>query len=151
MAAFDAFLEIEGIKGESTDRDHPDEIVIDSFSFGLGSTAPPGAGGGGGSGKVAVQDFHFTMRTTKASPVLMQACATGKHFKTAILTCRKAGDKPLEFLIIKMNDVLISGYQLGGDAGGDTLPMDQISLNYSKIEFDYSTGNETTTGVIGGK
>ena len=151
MASFDAFLEIEGIKGESKDEKHQDEIVIDSFSFGLGSAAPPGAGGGGGAGKVSMQDFHFTMATTKASPVLMQACATGKHFKTATLSVRKAGERQQDFLVIKMNDVLISSYQLGGAASGDALPMDQISLNYSKLEFNYTVGDETTTGVIGGK
>jgi type VI secretion system secreted protein Hcp len=150
MALFDAFLEIEGIKGESTDRDHKDEIVIESFQWGLGSTAPPGAGGGGGAGKVSMQDFHFSMATSKASPVLMQACATGKHFKQAILSVRKAGERQQDFLVIKMNDVLISSYQIGGDASSE-LPMDQISLNYSKVEMNFSTGDETITGEAGGK
>src|SRR6266545_2397745 len=108
MALFDAFLAIEGIKGESTDKDHPDEIVIHSWSWGLGNPASPSAGGGGaGAGKVSIQDFNFTMPVSKASPVLMQACATGKHFKDATLSARKAGERQQDFLVFKMNDVLI--------------------------------------------
>jgi type VI secretion system secreted protein Hcp len=139
--AFDAFLKLGDIKGESTDRDHKDEIVIESFSWALGNTTTPqSAGGGAGAGKVSMQDFHFTMRTSLASPVLMQACASGKHFPDATLTARKAGEKPVEFLIIKMNDVIISSYQLGGEASGEVVPMDQISLNYTKIDFFYTNG-----------
>ena len=37
--AFDAFLKIEGIEGESTDKVHPGEIEIQSFSWGVSNTA----------------------------------------------------------------------------------------------------------------
>jgi type VI secretion system secreted protein Hcp len=149
--AFDAFLKLGDIKGESTDRDHKDEIVIESFSWGLGNTTTPqSAGGGAGAGKVSIQDFHFAMPTSLASPVMMQACGSGKHFPEATLTARKAGEKPVEFLTIKMNDVVISSYQLGGEGSGEaSLPMDQISLNYTKIDFLYTNGQDKSGGNAG--
>ena len=67
----------------------------------------------------------------------MLACATGKHLKQAVLTARKAGKGQQEFLIFKFNDLLVSGYQTGGSAHADTLPMDQISFNFAKIEMEY--------------
>lgn len=146
--AFDIFLKIDGIEGESTDRAHKGEIEIMSWSWGETNATTSPTGGGSG-GKVSIQDFHFTMPISKASPVLMQACASGKHFKEATLTARKAGgDQHLEFLKIKLTDILISSYITDGTSNAD-VPTDQISLNFTKIDFLYSTGNEETSGEAG--
>jgi type VI secretion system secreted protein Hcp len=72
---------------------------------------------------------------SKASPKLLLACATGEHIKEANFTARKSGQLPVDFLKIKLTDVLVSSYQTGGS--GDVLPMDQLSLNFAKIEFSY--------------
>jgi type VI secretion system secreted protein Hcp len=136
MAQFDAFLKIDGIKGESKDSKHPDEIQLESFSWGAMNAGSHSAGGGGGAGKVAFQDFHFTMSQNKASPNLLQHCATGKHIPSAILTLRKAGGTQLEFVKIKLGELLVSSYQSGG-SNASTIPTDQIALNFTKIEFDY--------------
>lgn len=136
MAQVDYFLKIEGIDGESTDAKHKNEIDVESWSWGETNSGTHAAGGGGGAGKVAMQDFHFVMRTNKSSPKLMLACASGQHLKGATLTCRKAGEQQQEYLIIKFSDLLISSYQTGGSAG-DIVPVDQISFNFSKIEYEY--------------
>jgi type VI secretion system secreted protein Hcp len=65
------------------------------------------------------------------------ACANGEHIKTATLVCRKAGKEQQEFLTIKLSDILVSSYQTGGSSHGEVVPMDQISLNFAKIEYDY--------------
>jgi type VI secretion system secreted protein Hcp len=135
--AFDAFLKIDDVEGDSDDRNHKGEIDVHSFSWGESQAATGGTGGGGGSGRVSFQDFQFTMSVNKASPVLMAACATGKHFKEAKLTCRKAGGGGVEFLTIKMNDILVSSYQTAGSAGDD-IPADEIALNFAKIEVAFS-------------
>ena len=132
--AFDAFLKIDGIKGESTDKDHPEEIEIDSFSWGETNTGSAG-GGGGGSGKAVPGDFHFTAPVSKVSPLLMLVCATGRHFSRATLTCRKAG---FEFEKVRLDDVLVSSYQMDGDAHEDDRPEDSFSLNFTKIDFLYT-------------
>ncbi len=138
MAQVDYFLKFDGIKGESTDAKHKDEIDIEAWSWGETNAAGPASGGGGsGAGKVSMQDFHFVMRMNKASVSLMKACATGEHIKEATLTARKAGKGQAEFLVIKMNDVLISGYQTGGSEGGDAVPTDQVSFNFAKIDVTY--------------
>ena len=131
--AFDAFLKIEGIDGESLDKTHPNEIEISSFSWGVTNTGSGGSSGGGG-GRAVLQDFHFTMKTSKASPNLMLACALGAHIQGATLTCRKAG---FEFMKVRLFECLISEYDLGGDTGGDS-PIDQMSINFVKIDFLYT-------------
>ena len=84
-----------------------------------------------------MQDFHFTMRVNKASPKLFLNCAGGAHIKSALLTCRKAGKTQQEYLKISFTDLLVSSYQTGGSTG-EVVPIDQISLNFSKIEIHYA-------------
>ena len=75
-------------------------------------------GGGGGEGKASFNDFNFMHHVDKASPVLMKACATGEHIKEATITVRKAGKGQQEFLIIKMNDILITSVKPSGTGDG---------------------------------
>jgi type VI secretion system secreted protein Hcp len=137
VAAVDYFLQITGVDGESTDAKHKGWIDVDSWSWGETQPAPPAAGGGGGAGKVQMQDFHFISRTSKASPKLFLACASGQHFKEAKLVGRKAGKSQQAFLTWTFSDILISSYQTTGMEGGDLLPADQVSLNFAKVKVEY--------------
>jgi type VI secretion system secreted protein Hcp len=134
--AVDFFIKIDGVEGESTDDKHKNEIDVESWNWGATQMGTSARGGGGGAGKVNMQDFNFVMHSNKASPKLMLMCATGDHIKSAKLTCRKAGGEQQEYLTITFSDLLISSYQTGG-ASGDSVPMDQISFNFSKLEFEY--------------
>lgn len=136
MAAVDYFLKIDGIEGESHDKKHKGEIDLLSWSWGATNSGSMAGGGGGGSGKVSMQDFHFVMKVNKATPKLILACASGQHIKKAVLTCRKAGTDQQEYLLYTFSDLLVSSYQTGG-SGGDLLPSEQISFNYSKMEVEY--------------
>jgi len=137
VAAVDYFLKVDGIDGESHDEKHKNEIDLESWSWSETQTGSHSGGGGGGAGKVSMGDFNFAMKINKASPKLMLACANGEHIKNAILTCRKAGKEQQEYLKITFSDLLVSSYQIGGSAHGDLLPVDQISFNFSKIEWEY--------------
>ena len=135
MATVDLFLKIDGISGESQDAKHKGEIDLQSFSW--GETSESGPSQGAGAGKVAMQDFHFATPVNKASPLLFLACAMGKHIKDALLTARKAGKEQQEFLLFKFSDLLISSYQIGGEEEVGEVPMEQVSFNFSRIDFDY--------------
>jgi type VI secretion system secreted protein Hcp len=146
MAAVDYFLKLDGIDGESTDAKHKGEIDVLSWSWGSTNSGTHATGGGGGAGKVAMQDFHFVMEHNKSSPKLMLACATGQHIKKGTLTCRKAGGDQQEYLVVHLSDLLVSSYQAGGSASS-VKPSDQISLNFSKIEFEYK--EQKADGTLG--
>ena len=133
--AVDMFLKLDGIKGESKDHKHKDEIHIESFSWGLSQTGAHGTGGGGGAGKVSVNDISLTKHVDKSSPVLMLHCASGKHIKEGLITVRKAGDKPVEYLKIKLTDILVSSVQFAGH--GSDLLTENLTLNFSKFAVDY--------------
>jgi type VI secretion system secreted protein Hcp len=148
MSQTDYFLKIEGIEGESTDDKHKNEIDVSSWSWGETNTGSSAYGGGGGAGKVSMNDFSFSMHVNKASPKLLLACASGLHIASALLTCRKAGKEQQEYIKIKFTDLLISSFQTGGSAG-DVVPVDAISFNFSKIEYEYYP--QTEKGTLGTK
>ena len=145
MAAFDYFLKIDGIPGESTDAKHKGEIDVLSWSWGETQAIAASPGGGAGTGKVAMTDLQVSTNLSKASPQLLLACASGQHIKSAVLTGRKAGKGQQEYLTFSLSDVLVSGYQTGAVAA--EAPLDSISLNFSKIEMTYR--EQTAKGSLG--
>jgi type VI secretion system secreted protein Hcp len=148
MAIADYFLKIDGIDGESGDSKHKGEIEVDSFSFGAHQAGTSGHGGGAGAGKVSMSDISFTAKVSKASPKLALACANGEHIKKAVLLLRKAGKDQQEFYKITLEDVLVSSYQIGGANHSNHVPVDQFSLNYSQIEWEYK--EQKPDGTLGG-
>jgi type VI secretion system secreted protein Hcp len=137
--ATDIFAKIGDIKGESIDDKHKDEIEVLSFSWGVTHDAAMGGGGGGGGGaaKASFHDLSFVHKIDKASPVLMQACATGVHMKEATITHRKAGKGQHEFLIVKMNEVIITGVTHGGTSEGGPY-SENVSMAFAKVDLGYT-------------
>lgn len=126
------FIKLDGVKGEATDRAHKGEIVVSSFS--IGASTPRSSGGGGGAGKVSFSSFTITKRIDKASPLLFQGAAQGKHYKEAVVSFAKTKrGKSTDYLEFKMTDVLISSIQ-DGTSQSSHQPVEQISFNFAKIE-----------------
>jgi type VI secretion system secreted protein Hcp len=143
MAAVDFFLKLTGIDGEAQDKKHKNSIDVQTWSWSEQQQGLSNLGGGSGAGKVSGGDFHFTMKVNKASPKLFLACANGEHIKDGLLTARKAGKEQLEFLKIKLTDLLVSSYQTGGSGHSDIVPIDQVSLNFAKMEIEYCEQSDT--------
>src|SRR6478752_600367 len=135
--AFDAFLKIDGIPGESTDDKHKDWIEIGSYSQALTQPASATASsvGGASAERVNFSDFSISKQVDKATPKLFEACCTGKHIKEVIIeVCRAGGDKQ-KFLEIRMEQVLISSYVQ--NSGGE-FPSESVSFNAGKYKLTYS-------------
>ena len=136
MALFDAFLKLDGIKGESTDSKHKGEIELLSFSLGANNSATlatGSAGQGGGAGKVHFSDIQVTKKVDSSSPLLMLNCAGGSHIKEGNLVVRKAGGDQLEYLKIKLTDVLISSVHTTGSHGSNTVPEEEVSIDRKSV------------------
>jgi type VI secretion system secreted protein Hcp len=145
--AVDIFLKLDPVKGESADSKHKDWIDVLSFSWGMTQSGNTHVATGGGSGKVNVQDLSFTHYVDKASADLMKACAKGTHIAEGLLTVRKAGgDNPLDYIKIKLQDIIVTSVQPGGTTHGDQL-MEQVTLNFSKFKYEYKV--QTARGGAG--
>jgi type VI secretion system secreted protein Hcp len=135
--AVDMFIKIDTIDGESLDDTHAKEIDVLSWSWGATQSGTTHMGGGSGSGKVSVGDLSFTKYIDLASHGLLRACCSGDHIKEATLVVRKsAGKKPLEYIKLKLSDVIVSHIATGGSGGEDRL-TENITLNFGKFVFSY--------------
>ena len=102
---------------------------------------------GGGAGKVQAEDFHFVKFVDKATPKLLLACANGEHIPKGTLFARKAGKEQQEYLKITLSDLLVSGYHTSGNG---QLPVEEISINFGKIEVEYKEQKQdgSLAGVV---
>jgi type VI secretion system secreted protein Hcp len=145
MAQVDAFLKLDGIKGESQDDKHQGEIEILNWSWSLTNTGSAHYGQGAGAGKVQVGDIHILKRVDASSPMLMKACATGQHIASGTLTIRKAGTSPLEYFKVDLTEILISSVRPSSDPSSPNLHED-VALNFSKFNVTYTPQSESGGG-----
>ncbi|HET6386816.1 MAG TPA: type VI secretion system tube protein Hcp [Armatimonadota bacterium] len=149
MAAVDYFLKIDGIAfGDGSTADF--EVL--SFSIGVSNTAhagPTGRGAGRSSGRSSFQNLVVVKRLDKASPALFLASASGKLLPGATLSLVPAvqlqGGTTTGLIGLlykfKLSDVLIESVQYKGSELGDSVPLEEVSLNFGKIEVSYGGAN----------
>ncbi len=145
--AFDCFLKIDGVGGESTDDKHKDWIEVLSYSHGVSqiSSGAASSGGGRSAQRCDHQDFSVVHTLDKASPKLALYCCDGTHIKeVTVELCRAAGDKQ-KYMEYKMSEVIVASARPGGSAqGGEALPLEEVSFNYGKIEWTYTETDHKT-------
>lgn len=142
--AVDAFLELKDITGESQDATMNKKGAMDILDFNFHMHQPGGAGYGGGAGvgKVDFHDISIMKRFDTASPTLMGFCANGKHISKGTITVRKAGGpEPVDYLIIGLEDCLITAYSPSGLATGDG--HESLTLTFSKFKLQYTSQDKT--------
>ena len=149
--AFDAFLKIDGIPGESSDSRHADWIEILQFAHRMEQPASVTASSTGGATAERVNHgtFDIIHLVDKASPKIYDACCTGKHIKeVTIELCRAGGDK-VKYMEIKLEQVLVSKVEAAGTANDEGFPSEKVSFSYGKIKWVY-TQQKRTDGLGGG-
>lgn len=148
--AYDAFIKLDTITGESTDKTFAGDTEIFSFSLGASNPVTIGSGTvGGGGGKAALSGFSFMKKTDCASPSLFQSCVTGAHIPTGTVSLRKAGGTALVYLTYGFKVIFIESIQWSGSSGGDDTPMESVSMAFGTLTIDY-TKQDNTGKPLGG-
>jgi type VI secretion system secreted protein Hcp len=129
------YLNIDNIPGESTDQDHTNWIDVVAFNW---SEAASAIIAGRAAAMASIKDFVFVTQTSKASPKLFLAVATGQIFKHAKLECWTSGGEAsqVEFLEFRFDNVIITSYNIAGNAQ-QYQPLDQFSIAFGKITMTY--------------
>ncbi|MBN9408790.1 MAG: type VI secretion system tube protein Hcp [Burkholderiales bacterium] len=140
--AQDIFLKINGIDGESADASHKNEIEVLDWTWRISQESTMHAGSGGGAGKAKVDDLTFVHNVDRASPNLMKFCLTGKHIPEAVLTVRKAGGNPLEYLKITMSDVIVTLVSPTGSNTDNNRSRETVALSFAKVKQEYTVQNQ---------
>jgi len=138
--AFDTYMNIAGLPGESTAAGAEKQIEIFSWSWGASNPSTIGPGKSGiSAGRVSVSSFNVMKKTDKTSPTLFAKCCAGKDFDTITVTMRKAagdaGQKP--FLIYTFTSCMVESIQWSGSSGGDDTPTESVSLAFAKVAIEY--------------
>jgi type VI secretion system secreted protein Hcp len=141
--AGDMFLFVKGAKhgqinGESLDDKHKGEIEVLSWSWGMQGKAS--LGGGNSSGMASVRELSIVKRVDKASTALMSALRKNEVIKQAVLTLRKAGKTPLEYLKITIEEGHVVSLEVtAGDATGKSpVLIERVGFSFNKIEVQYT-------------
>jgi type VI secretion system secreted protein Hcp len=145
VLAVDMFLKIDGIEGESTAAGgHADWIEIESFTWGA-SRPSTSTGRTRGGSRTSFSDLSVVKRIDAASPNLYLACASGKHYPSATLQIRKAGEGPVSYMEYRLENVRISAVSVSHSAGHDE-PVEEVTLSYGKIVWSYTPQDATRRG-----
>lgn len=136
----DAYLQIEGIKGESTDEKHKDWIEVSHVVWAVHQprAATVSTAGGHTNGRAELANIKFDKFADLASPILLQACATGKTIPKAVFEFMRAdGDgKPIPYFRMELENVMISDVSPG--SGDGDIIHEQAQLAYAKIKWTYT-------------
>lgn len=140
--AFDAFLKISSIDGDSSDSKHRNWTDIISYEHGMSH--------GNGIvtqtlGPTTHETFKVVKTVDKASPILMLAVNSGQHFQQVTLELDNAGTGQ-KFMEYKLSDVIVSSVNVIGSSN-DGMPLEEVGFSYRKIEWKFTpkTGNTTVS------
>jgi type VI secretion system secreted protein Hcp len=139
--AFDAFLKIEGLDGESTRKGFEKQMEIMSFSLGAMNSSTVGTGTGGSSGgKVSVNDFSVARITDSASPSLFKQLCSGKSYDSATVSLNKASgdDTPITYLKYDFQEVYVTNIQWAGSSGGSDSPIEHVAFSFGAVKITYT-------------
>lgn len=144
--AWDAYLTVDGVSGESQRKGHEGEIEIISFSFGGSNPSSVGIGSGGGTGTVNLSSVNFVKMTDAASAELFKHMCMGKHFPKAKMTAYKSGgDKPLDYLIFEFEEFYVDNISWSGSQGGSEIPTESVSASFGSVKITYNEQNPDGT------
>ena len=141
-----AFVKLGDIKGQATDADHKDWILIESMSAPISRSIPANARDQQRTqGSTSLGDVVLVRELDKSSTKLAEACANGTFFpEVQIDLCATVGNKQEPYLTYKMKNCIVTSYSFHGNASGSPLPTEQVSLGYTEIEWTYIVLNPET-------
>lgn len=145
------FMKPDGIKGESTDENHKDEIMLTSCSFSAhNASSYNNASKTVSKGQAMMADIAFTKEADKTSVELFKACASGKVIPKVVISFQTnvGDDKKIDFLVYELENVVVNNYNFNASSEAD----ESGSLTYAKIKQTYDQRDEkgTSKGKVNG-
>lgn len=139
------FMNYEGIKGESSDKNHKQWMDIESIQWGVTRriTSATSTQNDRESSNAEVSDLVVTRRMDSATPNLLieSCCGTGK---TVVIHLTKTGtgtgaDVYMEYTL---KNALISSYQVTANAQDTYRPLEVITISFVDLEVKYTPYDE---------
>jgi type VI secretion system secreted protein Hcp len=156
-----AYMKLGDIKGEATDNEHEEWIIIESMSSAISRTVDDKAKDAQRSrGDTILSDIVVSKELDKSSVKIQESTANGVfydeveiHF-TRLISDPSGAEKEQTYLKYKLQNVIVTSYSFHGNAAGDPLPTEQVTLGYTEVEWTYIQYDPETgapTGTIPAK
>ena len=140
--AFNGFVNFGDIKGESTDKDHKDWVMILQYNHAITQPASVSqkTAGGRSAEEVNHSEFSIVKLLDAATPKLYEATCKGTHIPEVVVEVwRAGGDKPVKYMEYKLKEVMISGVISNGNASvSPGFPTETVNMTYGAIEWTYT-------------
>ena len=139
------FMQITGIKGESSDKNHKGWMDIDSVQWGVNRqiTSATSTMNDRESSNAVISDLTFTRNMDSATPSLFMDACCGKGKDVVIhLTKTGTGSGADIYMEYTLKNALISDYHVNSTAQDTNRPMEQITLSFVEIEVRYTAYDE---------
>lgn len=137
-------MKIDGIEGEATIEGYEKQIMCQTYSHSVHNHLHTDVSNVGRAvGRVEHSDFTITKYADKASPLLNFKCCIGANLGTVTFTVlRASGEKAhTPQVIYSFENAMVSTVAISG-GGGDS-PVETVSLNYTKINWEVKVQDET--------
>jgi type VI secretion system secreted protein Hcp len=136
------------INGETTLTGFDNCVEVLSFSHGVSQSVLPTTSHTGRTvGRPNFQDMTVSKTLDATSPVLNYNCAKAANLGSVKLhlvrqDANDEGDleNAFAYMVYQMDNAIISSVSIGGGGGG--LPVETITLNFSKITWTYKKQKE---------
>jgi type VI secretion system secreted protein Hcp len=137
--AIDVYLQIDGIKGESTDSTHKDWIECTSVDFGVlqPRSATASSSGGHTAERCEHKDIVVSKFADLATPLLLEQCSMGKTISKAKLEFLRADadGKRVTYFTIELENLIISSVTPKVAAGN--IMTETLSIKYAQVKWKY--------------
>jgi len=149
----DIFLNVRAkragkVKGEATSPGHEDDIVIQSWHWGVAASSAIGSTQA--TGRRSYRGLTVVKLIDSATTGLMSALATNDEIKEAKLTMRKPGSEQIDYFIVTLNNARVSAIEHATDAQGNA--AETVTLMFTKVSVEYrpqkSTGGRGASFVF---
>lgn len=148
--AIDVYLQIEGIKGESSDAGHQGWIECKAVNWGAyqPKSATSSSSGGHTTERGTLSDITITKLSDLATPLLLQSCIAGRTLAKAKLEFQRSDGQgtPIKYFEITMENVIIS--QVSPAIHEGELLMETLCLKFAKVKWTYT--QQKIAGGAGG-
>ncbi len=142
------FLNINNLspKGESTDAAYQNWIELIDYKMTVKNQSTVSSGTtGSGAGRAVFEGIHCRANINLSTPSLMQACASGMHYSTAVLAFVKPGGSGnVVYLTKTLTEVFLTEFT---DEYGPLDPNNPAAGvgHFNKFNLSFATISETYT------
>jgi type VI secretion system secreted protein Hcp len=148
LAAVDAFIWFDNVKGDTKDPAHKGAFEIKDFSFDVaGATTIGSATSGAGSGKASFKEFTIKRMVDKASPGFFQHMAVGQHYAKVLLEMRRASGDPTQQTYLQYNFTNVFTTKISWSGPGDEGPEESVTFQYGGMQLKY-LGQPQSVGQV---